>query len=229
MRLNNGIRRRLAPLLGNDLAKIELAHALLLSLPGTPVMYYGDEIGMGDDLTMDDRDGLRTPMQWSDAPHGGFSPVADVVPVLPVIDNAAFGYRRVNVAAQERADTSLLARIRRLIAVRHKHPAFGRGDIEFVQTGRPSALAFLRRYRDEVLLIVANLAASGQEAPIPLPPASAGTSVIDLVDGARLEHAGPDPRVVSLDPHRCRWFRLEPSPQCAADPRRIRDPHPKSR
>jgi len=224
MRLNNGIRRRLAPLLGNDLEKIELAHALLLSLPGSPVMYYGDEIGMGDDLALDDRDGLRTPMQWSDGPLAGFSAAPGVQPVLPVINDPTFGYRRVNVASQERTATSLLAHVKQLIAVRRAHPAFGRGDIEFVETENPSVLAFLRRYQDEVLVVVANLSASAQQPAITLPAAAAGMMVIDLLDDVPLERAGSERCVIPLERHSCRWFRLELSPECTiADPRRVRN------
>jgi maltose alpha-D-glucosyltransferase/alpha-amylase len=223
MRLNNGIRRRLAPLLGNDLQKVELAHALLLSLPGSPVMYYGDEIGMGDDLALDDRDGLRTPMQWSDDPVAGFSSAAGVQPVLPVIDDAAFGYQRVNVASQERTDRSLLTRVKRLIAVRRTHPAFGRGDVKFVETGSPSVLAFLRQYEDDSVLVIANLAASSQQAALQLPAAVYGTNLTDILDDIPVERAGSEPWVIPLDPHACRWFKLELPPECGpAGARRVR-------
>src|SRR4029453_13608841 len=129
MRLNHGIRRRLAPLLGNDAGRLLLAHVLLLSLPGSPVLYYGDEIGMGDNVALPDRNGVRTPMQWTDGPNAGFStaPPADLV--LPVIQDAIYGPATVNVAAQERESTSLLARVTSLVHARREPQAFGRGAI----------------------------------------------------------------------------------------------------
>jgi maltose alpha-D-glucosyltransferase / alpha-amylase len=217
MRLNNGIRRRLAPLLGNDRARIELAHALLLSLPGSPVMYYGDEIGMGDDLELDDRDGLRTPMQWSDGPHAGFSAVPDARPVLPVIDDPTFGHRLVNVESQERSETSLLSRIRRLIAVRRQHPAFGRGSIEFLETGNPRVLAFVRRHEDDVVVTVANLAASAQAASLQLPPQIDDSSLTDILSGTTVPRAGHDSCRITLARHACAW--LQPvATGCPGDP-----------
>ena len=129
MRLNLGIRRRLAPLLGNDRSRIELANSLLFTLTGSPVIYYGDEIGMGDNIWLEDRDGVRTPMQWADAPNGGFSSAEPSALQDPVIDDEIFGYHRVNVEAQRNDPGSLLNRMREMIRVRKMHPAFGRGDL----------------------------------------------------------------------------------------------------
>jgi maltose alpha-D-glucosyltransferase/alpha-amylase len=178
MRLNNGIRRRLAPLLDNDRGRIELAHALLFSLPGTPVLYYGDEIGMGDNLQLSDRDGLRTPMQWSD------------------------------VARQACDPDSLLASISRLIAVRRRHPAFGRGSIEFLRCDNPRVLSFVRRLEGDTIVVVANLAASVQPATIDLPAPSAGAAVVELIDDTPLPPAGSAPYGLTLGPHACYWLGL---------------------
>lgn len=160
MRLNLGIRRRLAPLLDNDRAKILLANSILLTLIGAPIIYYGDEIGMGDNIWLEDRDGVRTPMQWRDAPNAGFSTAAQLY--APVIDDAVYGYQRVNVASQERAAGSRLQTLRRLIALRKKYRAFGRGATRFVDVGNDRVLAYERVWGDERLLIVGNLAGSSQ-------------------------------------------------------------------
>jgi maltose alpha-D-glucosyltransferase/alpha-amylase len=178
MRLNNGIRRRLAPLLGNDRARIELAHALLLSLPGTPVLYYGDEIGMGDNVQLDDREGLRMPMPWDEA------------------------------AAQRHDSTSLQAAVAHLVSVRRQHRAFGRGSIEFLDTGNRCVLAFTRRFEDDAILVVANLAGTTQPACIEV---AAMASVIDLVHGVERPLGALEPNVFTLPPHAWRWFELAAS------------------
>ncbi|HEV3057553.1 MAG TPA: maltose alpha-D-glucosyltransferase [Vicinamibacterales bacterium] len=208
MRLNSGIRRRLAPLLNNDRRRIELAHALLFSLPGTPVLYYGDEIGMGDNLQLSDRDGLRTPMQWSDDLNGGFSGARGRRLVLPPIDDAVYGYQAVNVARQARDPDSLLASISRLIAVRRRHPAFGRGSIEFLPCNNPHVLTFVRRLEGDTIVVVANLAASIQFVAIDLPAASAGAAVVELIDDTPVPPVGSSPYGVTLGPHACYWLAL---------------------
>ena len=158
MRLNNGIRRRLAPLLGNDLARIELATALTLSLPGAPIVYYGDEIGLGDNIALADRDGVRTPMQWDGRPHGGFSAAPDDHRlVLPVLDDSVYGYRRVSVAAQQDDPGSLLNRIRHWIRVRQQLGVFGAGTIRFLASDDPRVLAFVRGDGAQAVLVLANL------------------------------------------------------------------------
>ena len=209
MRLNRGIRRRLAPLLDNDRGRVELAHALLLSLPGSPVLYYGDEIGMGDNITLGDRDGLRTPMQWGAGRHGGFSHVDDGRSlVVPVIDDPTYGCQAVNVESQERAKESLLTKIRWLIAVRRQHSAFSRGSIEFLNSGNDGVLAFLRRFADETLVVVMNLAASPQQATLLLPSSAAGLTAIEIVDEVFLRPVEPGPYTLTLGPHAYCWLQL---------------------
>src|SRR5206468_8578636 len=157
MRINLGIRRRLAPLLGNDRRKIELMNALLLSLPGTPVLYYGDEIGMGDNFYLGDRNGVRTPMQWSGDGIAGFSRANPQRLYLPVIVDPQFHYESVNVENQQNNSHSMLWWMKRLIALRKRHQAFGRGSITFLYPGNRKVLAFIRRCGEERLLVVANL------------------------------------------------------------------------
>ncbi len=169
-RLNLGIRRRLSPLMDQDRRRVELLHMLLLSLPGSPVLYYGDEIGMGDNLDLGDRDGVRTPMQWSNGRNGGFSDAASDKLALPVIDDAQFGYRAINVAVQENDAHSLLNWIRRVLAIRAHHPAFARGSIRFLHTGNTAVIAYAREYRNDCVLFAANLSNNGQAAQLDLSP-----------------------------------------------------------
>jgi maltose alpha-D-glucosyltransferase / alpha-amylase len=211
-RLHEGIRRRLAPLLEHDVAAIELAHALLLSLPGSPVLYYGDEIGMGDNVYLDDRDGVRTPMQWSDGLNGGFSTAPGTRLVLPPIDDPAYGYQVVNVEMQERTAGSLLSRIRRLIEVRRQHRAFGRGTIEFLESGNPRVLAVARRYGEETIVVVANLARSAQQAAIELPPSAVGLAAVELIDGVRLPSIGTLPYTLTFEAHGWHWLQVVAAP-----------------
>jgi maltose alpha-D-glucosyltransferase/alpha-amylase len=169
-RLNLGIRRRLSPLMDQDRRRVELLHMLLLSLPGSPVLYYGDEIGMGDNLDLGDRDGVRTPMQWSNGQNGGFSDAVSAKLALPVIDDAQFGYRAINVAVQENDPHSLLNWIRRVLAIRAHHPAFARGSIRFLNTGNTAVIAYAREYRNDCVLFAANLSNNGQAAQLDLSP-----------------------------------------------------------
>jgi maltose alpha-D-glucosyltransferase/alpha-amylase len=211
MRLNHGIRRRLAPLLGNDRRRIELAHALLLSLPGSPVMYYGDEIGMGDNVRLDDRDGVRTPMQWNDDIHGGFASPGVARLIIPAIDGPTYGYRDVNVAAQVQDPDSLWNAIRRRLQVRGLHPAFGRGSIRFVASGSRHVLMFVRSHADAAILVVANLAGSAQRAIVDLPAAgeSAAVGLAELASAADADVAAMDGSVqLTLEPYVCRWFQV---------------------
>jgi maltose alpha-D-glucosyltransferase/alpha-amylase len=156
MRLNLGIRRRLAPLLDNDRRRIELLNSVLMTLHGSPIIYYGDEIGMGDNIWLDDRNGVRTPMQWDASPNGGFSDAAGDALYLPVIDSPVYGYQQVNVAAQEHDPASLLSFTRRIVALRKQHPCFRRGDFELVETGNHALLAYRRRYLVEDVLVLHN-------------------------------------------------------------------------
>ena len=162
MRINVGIRRRLAPLLDADRRRIELLNVLLLSLPGTPVVYYGDEIGMGDNIYLSDRHGVRTPMQWTGDRNGGFSRADPQRLCAPLVMDPVFGYQAINVEAQERSPASLLNWTRRMIALRQGHRTFGRGTVEFVETGNRRVLAFTRSYEGQAVLVVTNLSAHVQ-------------------------------------------------------------------
>jgi len=208
MRLNRGIRRRLAPLLGNDRSRLELAHALLFSLPGSPVLYYGDEIGMGDDVTLPDRDGLRTPMQWTAGPNAGFSDAPASRLVLPVIADAVYGYRHVNVAGERRDPRSLLSWMTWLIALRRRHPVLGRGATEFLDAGTPRVLAFFRRADGEAILVVANLSASPVDVHLPLPRWTEGRAVEDLLRREAAPSIGREPYRIALEGHACYWMAL---------------------
>ncbi len=205
MRLNLGIRRRLAPLLDNDRRKIELAYSLLLTLPGSPILYYGDEIGMGDDLALKDRDGVRTPMQWSDAPNAGFSTAGTSRLYARVIDDAEFGFQRVNVAAQQRDPTSLWHAIRKMIAARKRHRAFGRGACEFVGTENNAVLAYRRVFEGATILVLNNLSASPQTFSLDR-ARGASREMMDLnsqVPLPRLTNASPS---VTLAPYQFLWL-----------------------
>ncbi len=166
MRLNLGIRRRLAPLLDGDRRKIELLYSLLFTLPGAPVLYYGDEIGMGDDLSLPDRNGVRTPMQWDAGPNAGFTR-PEARPYAPPIAAPPYGYRQVNVAAQMADPDSLFHTVRHMLALRKAHPAFGEAPLEWLETAPPETAAFLRRGADETLLLLHNLSARPQRIPLP--------------------------------------------------------------
>ena len=180
MRLNLGIRRRLAPLLDNDRRKIALANAILFSLPGAPTLYYGDEIGMGDNIWLPDRNGVRTPMQWTAEAGAGFSAADPSAFYAPLIEDEVYGYAKVNVAAQQADPQSLYHTIKRMIAARKAHPVLGRGSYEFLETGNKSILAYLRRGQDEAILIVCNLSGAKQTAVLPLPE-FAGTRPVDIL------------------------------------------------
>jgi maltose alpha-D-glucosyltransferase/alpha-amylase len=157
MRINVGIRRRLAPLIGNSRRRIELLNMLLFSLPGTPVLYYGDEIGMGDNIYLGDRNGVRTPMQWTGDRNAGFSRADFAKLYAPPIMDSIYGYQAINVEAQERDSSSLLQWMRRLIALRKGYKAFGRGTLTFFHPANRKVLAYYRQYQDELILVVANL------------------------------------------------------------------------
>ena len=167
MRLNLGIRRRLAPLLDGDRRKILLAHALLFAFPGTPFLYYGDEIGMGDNLDLPDRDGVRTPMQWTDEPPNAGFTAPEVRPYVPVIADPPYGFPWVNVAAQRADPGSLLNALRRMIAVRKAHPAFGAGDFAWEKAESAAIVAFWRATPQERLLLIHNLSHEPQVVRLP--------------------------------------------------------------
>jgi glycosidase len=163
MRLNLGIRRRLAPLLDNDERKVRLAHSLLFTLPGSPILYYGDEIGMGDNIWLEDRNGVRTPMQWQAGPTAGFSEAGPEALYAPVIDDPLYGASRINVESQRRDPVSLLNVIRQMIAVKKEHRAFGRGDFEWIDFDNSAVAAFLRRHGKDTILAIHNLSDTPQK------------------------------------------------------------------
>ena len=184
MRANVGIRRRLAPLLNNSRAEIELAHSLLMSLPGSPCLYYGDEIGMGDNIWLPDRDGVRTPMQWTPDRNAGFSSADPGKLYLPLVQSLVYHYNSVNVEANQAQPTSLLHWIRGLLNVRRAHPVFGTGEFIPLPCDEESVLAFLRRDADgETVLCAANLANTPRTATIRLPD-TANATLVDLFGGS---------------------------------------------
>ena len=209
MRINLGIRRRLAPLLGNDRRKIELMNALLLSLPGTPVIYYGDEIGMGDNFYLGDRNGVRTPMQWSSDRNAGFSHANPQKLYLPVIIDPEYQYESVNVEAQQNNANSLLWWTRRILAQRKRSKAFGRGSLEFFTPENRRVLAFIRQYENERILVVANLSRFVQAVELDLHTFS-GFKLVEMFGGTEFPAIGERPYLITLGPHAFYWFILEP-------------------
>jgi len=206
-RINLGIRRRLAPLLDGDRRRIELMNALLLSLPGSPVLYYGDEIGMGDNVYLGDRNGVRTPMQWTGGWNGGFSSADPERLYQPIISNPVYGYQAVNVESQRRQDNSLLNWTRRLIQVRRSSRVFGRGSIEFLRPANHRVLAYVRRLGDETVLVVNNLAGSAQAVELDL-RGLAGAIPIEMFGRSLFPRVGERPYVMTLGPYDFFWFRL---------------------
>jgi maltose alpha-D-glucosyltransferase/alpha-amylase len=206
-RINLGIRRRLAPLLGNDRRRIELMNALLLALPGTPVLYYGDEIGMGDNIYLGDRNGVRTPMQWSTDRNAGFSRANPQQLHLPIIIDPEYHYESVNVESQQNNLHSLLLWMRRLIALRRRYKAFSRGSIEFLAPSNTHVLAFLRQWGDEHLLVVANLSRFVQFVELDL-RAFVGHVPIELFGQNPFPRIGELPYLLTLGPHAFYWFGL---------------------
>jgi maltose alpha-D-glucosyltransferase/alpha-amylase len=209
MRINLGIRRRLAPLLDNGRRQIEMMNSLLLSMPGTPVLYYGDEIGMGDNIYLGDRNGVRTPMQWNGDRNGGFSKADWARLYSPSIMDPVYGYQSVNVEAQSRTPTSLLNWTRRLIAVRKRYKAFGRGTLEFLHPENLAVLPYVRKYADETLLCVVNLSRFVQYAELDLSHFD-GWQPVELIGETRFPRIGTLPYFITLGPHAFYWFRLEP-------------------
>jgi maltose alpha-D-glucosyltransferase/alpha-amylase len=208
-RLNLGIRRRLAPLLGNDRKRIELMNGLLLSLPGTPVLYYGDEIGMGDNIFLGDRNGVRTPMQWSADRNAGFSRANRQRLYLPVITDPEYHYETVNVEAQGQNPHSLLSWMKRLIALRKRHRAFGRGTLELLRPENRKVLAYVRRYEAEQILCVANLSRFLQAVELDLSKWK-GLVPVELFSGNEMPIVGESPYFLTLGPHAFYWFSLQP-------------------
>ncbi len=207
MRVNVGIRRRLAPLLDNNRRAMELLHGLLYSLPGTPILYYGDEIGMGDNIYLGDRDGVRTPMQWSGDRNGGFSKADPQRLYLPLIADPLYGFQAVNVEAQERSASSFLNWQRRMIAIRGRRTALGRGDLTMLHPTNRSVLAFIRRYGDEVMLVVANLSRFVQPVELDLSE-FAGMRPIEVIGQTPFPPIDEHPYFLTLGPHNFYWLDL---------------------
>jgi maltose alpha-D-glucosyltransferase/alpha-amylase len=207
-RINLGIRRRLAPLLENDRRKIELLNSLLFSMPGAPFVYYGDEIGMGDNIYLGDRDGVRTPMQWSLDRNGGFSRADPAKLFLPAIQDPVYGYNAVNVEAQLASPSSLLTWMRRLIAVRRSHLAFGRGGLRFLYPSNRKVLAYLREMGDERILCVVNVSRAPQAVELDLGEFK-GAVPVELTAGSLFPPIGAPPYLLTLPAYGFYWFRLE--------------------
>ncbi|MBI3769970.1 MAG: maltose alpha-D-glucosyltransferase [Deltaproteobacteria bacterium] len=207
MRLNVGIRRRLAPLMENGRRQVELLHSLLLSLPGSPVLYYGDEIGMGDNIYLGDRNGVRTPMQWTGDRNAGFSRCDPERLYLPVNANPVYHYQSVNVETQLRTQTSLLRWVKRLIRVRQGYPVFGRGAVEFVLPENEKILAYVREDAEQAILCVNNLSRFAQAAELNL-RRFAGRVPIELYGETAFPRIGEAPYLLTLAPHGFYWFRL---------------------
>jgi len=210
-RINVGIRRRLAPLMDNDRRKIELMNSLLLSFPGTPIIYYGDEIGMGDNIYLGDRNGVRTPMQWTPDRNGGFSRADPARLYAPTIMDPIYGYESVNVEAQSRSLSSLLSWTKRLISVRKSSSAFGRGTMTFIRPANRSVLAYVRQYNDESILCVANLSRSAQATELDL---SQWKDRIpqEMLGRTNFPPIGALPYLITLAPYGFYWFRLNEKP-----------------
>ena len=209
MKMNVGIRRRLAPLLDNSSRKMELFHALLLSLPGSPVLYYGDEIGMGDNIFLGDRDGVRTPMQWTADRNGGFSRAEYAELYLPPSLDQVYGYPALNVEAQQKHPNSLLHWIRQLLHIRKDHPVFGVGSFRALRPSNGKVLAFLRESEDDTVLVVANLSATAQPVELDLSE-FAGLTPIEMLGGAYFPDIGELSYLLTLGPHGFYWFALAP-------------------
>ncbi|MEA2677536.1 MAG: maltose alpha-D-glucosyltransferase / alpha-amylase, partial [Chloroflexota bacterium] len=221
-RINLGIRRRLAPLLGNDRAKIELMNGLLLSLPGTPVIYYGDEIGMGDNVYLGDRDGVRTPMQWTGDRNAGFSRANPQRLYLPPIIDPEFHYEQVNVENQAKNGASLLWWMRRMLALRKRYDVFGRGDLEFLQPENRRVLAYLRTDEERSVLIVANLSRVAQYVELDL-SRFRGAEPVELFGQTHFPPIGELPYLLTLGPHAIYWLAIE-SADVSEDPDEVGAP-----
>ncbi len=206
-RINLGIRRRLAPLMENDRRKIELMNSILMSMPGTPIIYYGDEIGMGDNIYLGDRNGVRTPMQWTPDRNGGFSRADPAQLYLPCIMDPVYGFSAVNVEAQSRSLSSLLNWTKRLIGVRKSTKIFGRGTLTFIRPANRSVLAYVRQLGDEAILCVANMARSAQAVELDLGPWK-GRIPLEMLGRTRFPRIGDLPYLVTLQPYGFFWFHL---------------------
>ncbi len=208
MKLNLGIRKRLAPLLDNGRDEIELMHAIMFSLPGSPVLYYGDEIGMGDNVYLGDRDGVRTPMQWTGDRNGGFSRADFAQLYLPPLMDPVFGFQAVNVEAQLRSPTSLLRWLQRFVALRKEHPVFGLGTYETLETSNPRVFAHVRRHENDTVLCVHNLARSAQAVELDLSRFE-GRTPVEMTGRTPFPPIGELPYFLTFGPRGFFWFLLQ--------------------
>src|SRR5947208_12479657 len=206
-RINLGIRRRLAPLLGNDRRVIEMMNGLLFSLHGTPVIYYGDEIGMGDNIYLGDRNGVRTPMQWNGDRNAGFSRADVHALYTPLVADPVYGYQAVNVEAQQRVPGSLLNWMKRIIRVRKSYPVFGRGTQTFLRPENRRVLAYMREHEGVEILCVANLSRFAQYVELDL-SRFAGRTPVELIGRVHFPRIGELPYLLTLGPHDFLWFEL---------------------
>ena len=224
MRLNLGIRRRLAPLMENSRRRVELMHAMLFSFPGTPIVYYGDEIGMGDNIYLGDRNGVRTPMQWSSDRNGGFSRADPARLYAPPIQDPVYGFQSINVEAQERYPFSLLNWMKRLIAMRRQHRALGRGSLEFVNCPNRKVLAYLRSDDRETILCVVNLSRAVQPAELHLQNL-AGLIPVEMLGLTEFPRITDRPYFLTVGPYASYWFLLQHEPvQIAPRVTALQDP-----
>jgi len=207
MRLNLGIRRRLAPLLEHDRRRIELMNGMLMSLPGTPIIYYGDEIGMGDNVKLGDRNGVRTPMQWSSGWNAGFSTGDPENLYFPLLQNPVYGYQAVNVLSQKRSPHSLLSWMQHLIRVRRSTPLLGSGSIEFLYPANHRILAYTRQLEGQTILIVNNLSGAAQAVELDLRRFK-GQIPIEMFGGNLFPRIGDLPYLLTMGPYQFYWFRL---------------------
>jgi maltose alpha-D-glucosyltransferase/alpha-amylase len=207
MKLNVGIRRRLAPLLDNGRDEIGLMHAIMFSLPGSPVLYYGDEIGMGDNVFLGDRDGVRTPMHWTGDRNAGFSRADFAQLYLPPLMDPVTGYQAINVEAQLRSPTSLLRWIQRFIGLRKTHPVFGLGTYEPVGSDNQRIFAHVRRYEEDVVVCVHNLARSAQAVRLDL-ARFAGMTPEEMLGQSQFPTVGEEPYLLTLGPRGFYWLQL---------------------
>ena len=207
MRINRGIRRRLAPMMNNDRRRIELLNGLLMSMPGTPIVYYGDEIGMGDNIYLGDRNGVRTPMQWNSASNAGFSLADPERLYAPVISNAVYGYQAVNVDSQKRSEHSLLRWMKSLIQVRNAFQVFSRGTIQFLDPPNHRVLAYMRQFGEETVLVVNNLSSSAQAVELDVQRYK-GCIPIEMFGRNLFPRFGNLPYLLTLGPYQFYWFQL---------------------
>jgi len=210
MRINLGIRRRLAPLLDNNRGRIELLNSLLYSFPGTPILYYGDEIGMGDNIELGDRNGVRTPMQWNNGPNAGFSTAPAEKLYAPIIQGSVYGYRAVNVEEQQENPSSILQWTHNMIALRKLFPVFGRGTLRFLAPTNKKVLAYLREFDGETILCVANLSRFAQPVALPLEEFD-GSLPMEMFGYTAFPKITAQPYILSLAPYSFLWFQLGPA------------------